>query len=52
MQKKIIIVSNRLPYRIERKNGKFELLQSSGGLVSAIQSVSKENHIIWVEICS
>lgn len=48
MQKKIIIVSNRLPYRIERKNGKFELLQSSGGLVSAIQSVSKENHIIWV----
>lgn len=48
MKERIIIVSNRLPYRIEKKNGKFELIQSSGGLVSAIKSISGEKHIIWV----
>jgi trehalose 6-phosphate synthase/phosphatase len=48
MQERIIIVSNRLPYKIEKKNGKYQLRQSSGGLVSAIQSVSKNKRVVWV----
>lgn len=48
MRERIIIVSNRLPYRIEKKSGKYLLKQSSGGLVSAIKSVSNEKNIIWI----
>jgi trehalose 6-phosphate synthase/phosphatase len=48
MEERIIIVSNRLPYRIEKKNGRYELKQSSGGLVSAIKSISNKHKIVWV----
>lgn len=48
MQERIIMVSNRLPYRVEKKGNKYELKQSSGGLVSAIKSVSKDKKIVWI----
>jgi len=48
MKSRLIIVSNRLPFSIKKKSGKFELTQSSGGLVSAIRSIPKENRILWV----
>ena len=35
---RLIIVSNRLPYSIEKKEDKVSLRQSSGGLVSALNS--------------
>ncbi|PBQ33687.1 bifunctional alpha,alpha-trehalose-phosphate synthase (UDP-forming)/trehalose-phosphatase [Sphingobacteriaceae bacterium] len=52
MQKKLIIASNRLPFKIEKRNQKYELITSSGGLVSALKSLI-ENYkdqykITWV----
>ncbi|MBN1498760.1 MAG: bifunctional alpha,alpha-trehalose-phosphate synthase (UDP-forming)/trehalose-phosphatase [Spirochaetes bacterium] len=54
--KRIIIIANRLPFNIISKNGKKEIFQNSGGLVSAIMSLSekltsedeKSPQIIWV----
>lgn len=48
MSGKLIIVSNRLPFKIEKKGGKYEIRQSSGGLVSAIKSLPKETGIVWI----
>lgn len=48
MQNKLIIVSNRLPYTIKKNEDRFEVITSSGGLVSAIQSMQNENKITWV----
>jgi len=36
--RRIIIVSNRLPYKVEKNHGTVRLQQSSGGLVSGIRS--------------
>ncbi|MBN9482643.1 MAG: hypothetical protein BGO70_07205 [Bacteroidetes bacterium 43-93] len=38
MLKRLFVVSNRLPLTIEHQNGTYECRQSSGGLVSAINS--------------
>lgn len=47
----LIIASNRLPFRIEKKEDRHEIKQSSGGLVSALQSVSaSEVKMIWVGV--
>lgn len=35
---RLFIISNRLPFTLERKDGKLSVRQSSGGLVSAIKS--------------
>src|SRR3954466_9354608 len=48
MKSRLIIISNRLPFSIKKKAGKFEVSQSSGGLVSAIRSIPKENRILWI----
>jgi trehalose 6-phosphate synthase/phosphatase len=49
MHNKLIIVSNRLPFKIERKNGRLEIRQSSGGLVSAMDSaIRSAGKCIWV----
>lgn len=51
---RLIVVSNRLPYSLERADGRLQVRQSSGGLVSAIKSFfEKEEHRdfdqrIWV----
>lgn len=55
--KRLIIVAYRIPFKIEIKNEKPVLIQNSGGLVSAILSLShkmkeeglmdKENKILW-----
>ena len=41
---RLIIVSNRLPYSVERDGGNFKLRQSSGGLVSALKSYFEKNN--------
>lgn len=45
---KIIIVSNRLPVSIQKKDGEFTLLKSSGGLVSAMSSVYNQENVVWI----
>lgn len=37
-QKRLILVSNRLPYQLTEKNNKISLTQSDGGLVTALKS--------------
>ena len=41
-----IIVSNRLPFSYCPKQKK--LIQSSGGLVTAIKGISTRNNVVWV----
>lgn len=52
MRKKLIIASNRLPFKIEKRNGSYEISISSGGLVSALKSFIEhykdEYEIVWV----
>jgi trehalose 6-phosphate synthase/phosphatase len=40
---RLIIVSNRLPFAFENRDGKISIRQSSGGLVSAIKSYIESN---------
>jgi trehalose 6-phosphate synthase/phosphatase len=40
---RLIIVSNRLPFAIEKQDGEVSVRQSSGGLVSAIKSYIESN---------
>lgn len=54
---RLIIVAYRIPFKIETTNGETKLIQNSGGLVSAILSLSnkmketgvmkKDNRILW-----
>lgn len=46
--KKTIIVSNRLPVRIERKNGELLVVPSEGGLATGLGSIYKEKDNIWL----
>lgn len=52
MRKKLIIASNRLPFKIEKRNGSYEISISSGGLVSALKSFigsyKDQYEIVWV----
>jgi trehalose 6-phosphate synthase/phosphatase len=52
MRKKLIIASNRLPFKIEKRNGAYEISLSSGGLVSALKSFienyKNQYEIVWV----
>ncbi|MGZ5134469.1 MAG: bifunctional alpha,alpha-trehalose-phosphate synthase (UDP-forming)/trehalose-phosphatase [Flavitalea sp.] len=41
---RLIIVSNRLPFSVERNGDNFTLRQSSGGLVSALKSYFEKNN--------
>ncbi|MBC7567223.1 MAG: bifunctional alpha,alpha-trehalose-phosphate synthase (UDP-forming)/trehalose-phosphatase [Pedobacter sp.] len=38
MQKRLLIVSNRLPLTIEKKENEYQSRQSSGGLISAVEA--------------
>lgn len=52
MRKKLIIASNRLPFKIEKRNGVYEISHSAGGLVSALNSFidnyKQLYEIVWV----
>lgn len=47
-KKRTIIVSNRLPVRIERKGGELQFIPSEGGLATGLGSVYKDEGNIWV----
>ncbi len=45
---KLIIVSNRLPITVNRKEGKLEFHASTGGLATGLSSFYKEHNSLWV----
>lgn len=45
---KTIIVSNRLPIRIEKEDGKLAYKTSEGGLATGLGSIYKEGNNIWI----
>ncbi len=45
---KPIIVSNRLPIKLEMVDGKWEIQEGSGGLITALAPVLKNNNGTWV----
>src|SRR5688572_1907790 len=54
--KRLIIVSNRLPFQLVRQNNRTELKESDGGLVSALKSYFEMNggrqesfaSVVWI----
>jgi len=47
--RRLIMVSNRLPVsKVDRADGSYELVMSSGGLVSALSGVQKDLDFIWI----
>lgn len=47
-RKRTIIISNRLPVRIERKEGQLHVIPSEGGLATGLGSIYKEGRNIWI----
>ncbi|HAD98785.1 MAG TPA: bifunctional alpha,alpha-trehalose-phosphate synthase (UDP-forming)/trehalose-phosphatase [Cryomorphaceae bacterium] len=45
---KTIIVSNRLPVRIEKSGSQYEFKSSEGGLATGLGSIYKEGNNIWI----
>ncbi|KAM9907605.1 hypothetical protein OXX79_000869 [Metschnikowia pulcherrima] len=46
---KVLVVSNRLPVTITRKNdGSYDYAMSSGGLVTALQGLKKSTEFQWL----
>jgi len=46
--KRLLVVSNRLPVIISKKNDKWHLYPGTGGLVTALTPTMEKNHGIWV----
>ncbi|MFD2162164.1 bifunctional alpha,alpha-trehalose-phosphate synthase (UDP-forming)/trehalose-phosphatase [Paradesertivirga mongoliensis] len=45
---KTIIISNRLPVKIYKNNGEFELKQSEGGLATGLGAIYRQADNIWI----
>lgn len=45
---KVIIISNRLPVKIERKNNQLKIIPSQGGLATGLGSVYHVDNNIWI----
>src|SRR5690348_5967152 len=45
---RMIIVSNRLPITVERRDGKFHVVPSSGGLVTALRPIVSSRRSVWI----
>ena len=45
---KIIIIANRLPVRIERKDEQFSIERSEGGLATGLGSLETEAEKYWI----
>jgi len=44
-EKRLVIISNRLPFQLVKKNRRIELRESDGGLVSALKSYFDRDHV-------
>jgi len=48
INKRLIVVSNRLPIVISKENDQWGIQPGSGGLVTALTPILKENESLWV----
>jgi len=48
MTSRLIIVSNRLPIRVLRKNGEIMLEHSTGGLATSLAALHSRKPSIWI----
>jgi trehalose 6-phosphate synthase/phosphatase len=48
MDKRIFIISNRLPVKVVRKHGELTYQSSEGGLATGVGSIYKENGNLWI----
>ncbi len=46
--RRLVVVSNRLPLSMAREAGEWRIRKSAGGLVTALQPVIKERHGLWI----
>ncbi len=46
--KRLIIVSNRLPVKINKSENGFNITPSAGGLVTGLKSYHKKNNSVWI----
>ena len=46
--RRLVVVSNRLPIVVRKKDGKWEVGRGSGGLVTAMEPVMAKNRGLWV----
>lgn len=47
-KKRTIIISNRLPIRIEKQEGELKFIPSEGGLATGLGSIYKKENNIWI----
>jgi len=47
-KKRTIIISNRLPIRIEREDGELKFIPSEGGLATGLGSIYQQKNNIWI----
>ncbi|MBN2135946.1 MAG: trehalose-6-phosphate synthase [Acidobacteria bacterium] len=45
---RLVIVSNRLPIQIKKQNGKTTIMRGSGGLITALEPVLRQQHGHWI----
>jgi trehalose 6-phosphate synthase len=48
MSRKLLVVSNRLPINVCQKENEWQIVPTSGGLVTAIEPLIKEAHGTWI----
>jgi len=46
--KRLLLVSNRLPYTVVKKQNRFELQPSTGGLASGLGSIYRKFEALWI----
>ena len=46
--KRLVIISNRLPFTLERKGNTYKVLPGSGGLVTALAPVLRDRGGLWI----
>ena len=46
--KRLIVASNRLPVVIDKENGQWRIKPGSGGLITALSPILKENNSLWI----
>ncbi len=48
LKNRLIVVSNRLPIVVDRANGQWRIKPGSGGLITALDPILKENKSLWI----
>ena len=46
--KRLVVVSNRLPIVISKENNQWRIQPGSGGLITALNPILKENKSLWI----